>query len=125
MHITDPALRYVMQRYREAHDFIHAVTGCGRTVDEEVALKLFEWYHTGLPIGVLAVIGGAPHLNRQTFTSVVTTHRRWAESNKPTNIHGARQVLNYMVVPWEQLLELPHAEVLKLTGYTAFPSSRL
>ena len=123
-HVQDPTLQYVMQRYREAHDFIHAATGCGRTVEDEVALKLFEWYHTGLPIGVLAVVGGSPHLTRETFNAVVTTHRQWAERNRPTSTHGGHQVLNYMVVPWDQLLEKSHAEVLDFTGYSRFPLAK-
>ncbi len=121
VHITDPTLRYVMQRFRETHDFIHAATGCSRSVEHEVALKMFEWYHTGLPIGVLAIVGGTPHLSRETFASVITTHRAWAFGNRPTARHGDRQVVNYMTVPWEQLLELPHEHVLALTGYTPFP----
>lgn len=121
LHIQDPTLKYIVTRYRESHDFLHAVTGCTRTVEDEVALKMFEWYHTGLPIGVLAILGGMPHLSQSQMASVLTRHREWARQNRPQSLHGQRVVLNYMVVPWEEMLPLEHASVLDYTGYTIFP----
>lgn len=56
--IDDEELAYVMQRYRQAHDFVHTLTGLGVTVEEELALKWFEWVQTGLPMNMLSSLVG-------------------------------------------------------------------
>jgi len=45
--VDDPTLAYVMQRYREVHDFWHVLSGFETTVEAEVALKWFEFFQTG------------------------------------------------------------------------------
>ncbi|KAI8969962.1 ubiquinone biosynthesis protein Coq4 [Mycotypha africana] len=57
-YVDDEELAYVMKRYREIHDFFHVLTGLGVTVEEEVALKWFEWAQTGLPMTMLASLFG-------------------------------------------------------------------
>jgi len=47
-YVDDPELAYVMQRYREVHDFVHVLTGLGSTEEEEIALTWFELLQTGL-----------------------------------------------------------------------------
>lgn len=51
-------LAYVMQRYRECHDFYHAVTGLPIVVEGEVALKWFEFANMGMPVALLSGAGG-------------------------------------------------------------------
>ncbi|KAH8991174.1 ubiquinone biosynthesis protein COQ4 mitochondrial [Lactarius akahatsu] len=48
-YIDDPELAYVMQRYRECHDFYHALCGLPVSVEYELALKVFEFANLGLP----------------------------------------------------------------------------
>lgn len=45
----------MMQRYRECHDFYHALTGLPVMVEGEVALKAFEFANTLLPMTGLSV----------------------------------------------------------------------
>lgn len=52
-YVDDPELAYVMQRYREVHDFVHVLTGLGSTEEEEIAIKWFELLQTGLPVCLL------------------------------------------------------------------------
>lgn len=119
--ISDPRLSYVMTRYRETHDFLHAAVGCGRTVEEEVALKMFEFVQTGLPLGALAVVGGMPHLSAEQAKGMLTSHRAWAMQNAPTDDGAIKFFLN---VYWEDWLERPHADVLQFTGYKPFQPLR-
>lgn len=119
-HIADPTLAYVMTRYRQCHDFLHTCTGAGRTVEEELALKLLEFYHTGLPLGVLAVAGGSPHLT-SAQRDRMKVYRRWAKENKPCYVHGERQIPMYLNVPWEDLLGKPYEEVVAYAGLTPLP----
>ena len=53
-YIDDPELAYVMQRYRECHDFYHALFGLPVTVEYELALKVFEFTNLGLPSAALS-----------------------------------------------------------------------
>jgi len=56
--IKDPELGFVMRRYRDAHDIIHALTGFPVTVAGEVALKWYESAATQLPMTTLAAVFG-------------------------------------------------------------------
>ncbi|KEG11998.1 ubiquinone biosynthesis protein-like protein [Trypanosoma grayi] len=115
--IADPVLAYVMQRYRETHDFVHACTGCGRTVEEELAVKLLEWRHTGLPLGLLAVLGGMPWLNVQQMRNMAL-YKEWAELNAPSQRHDQRRIPCILNVPWESYLDKPFEALLEDVGIT-------
>ncbi|KAH8824565.1 ubiquinone biosynthesis protein Coq4 [Flagelloscypha sp. PMI_526] len=57
-YIDDPELAYVMQRYRECHDFYHCITNMPVSVEYELALKFFEFANLGLPMaGFGAALG--------------------------------------------------------------------
>ncbi|KAI0067233.1 Coq4-domain-containing protein [Artomyces pyxidatus] len=53
-YIDDPELAYVMQRYRECHDFYHSLCGLPVSVEYEIALKFFEFANLGLPVAALS-----------------------------------------------------------------------
>ena len=54
-YIDDEECAYVMQRYRECHDFYHAVTGLPTFVEGEIALKAFEFLNTLIPMTGLSM----------------------------------------------------------------------
>lgn len=118
--IQDPLLAYIMTRYRQCHDFLHTCTDCGRTVHEEVAVKLLEYQHTKLPLGVLAVPGGSWHMTRAKRKETAI-YWKWAKLNAPCNVHGRPQIPFYMNHIWEDMLELPMEEIRKMTGLTPLP----
>lgn len=96
-YIDDEECAYVMQRYRECHDFYHAVTGLPIVREGEVALKAFEFANTLIPmtgLSMLAVSTLKP-IERSRFWSI---YAPWALRN------GARskEVIN---VFWEEQLE--------------------
>lgn len=119
-HIADPTLAYIMTRYRQTHDFLHTLAGCGRTVDQELAIKLLEWQHTGLPLGLLAVVGGAPHLTSSQRCNM-KVYWEWARQNAPRGGHEGRAVRFYLNVPWEAMLEKPYEVVVSYTGVIPLP----
>ena len=96
-YIDDEECAYVMQRYRECHDFSHAVTGLPIVREGEVALKAFEFANTGLPMtGIaLAAVGTLKKGERSRFFG---THLPWAIKNGL----GAKDMIN---VYWEEELE--------------------
>ena len=96
-YIDDEECAYVMQRYRECHDFYHAVTGLPIVVEGEVALKAFEFANTLLPmtgLSMFAVTRLKPK-ERERFWKV---YLPWAIKNGM----GAKEVVN---VYWEEQLE--------------------
>lgn len=119
-HIEDPLLAYIMTRYRQCHDFLHTCADCGRTVHEEVAVKMLEYQHTGLPLGLLALPGGAVHFTDRD-RRMVKVYWRWAQANAPRCTHGEPVVPFYLSHLWEDMLALQMEEVLKITGITPLP----
>lgn len=55
-YIDDPELAYVMQRYRECHDFYHCICNLPVNVESEVALKFFEFTNLGIPMAGFAAL---------------------------------------------------------------------
>lgn len=58
--VKDPELAFVMRRYRDAHDLIHAVSGLPVSLAGETAVKWFETASTQLPMTTAAALGGIP-----------------------------------------------------------------
>lgn len=96
-YIDDEEEAYVMQRYRECHDFYHALTGLPVFVEGEIGLKAFEFANTGLPmtgLSLAAVVRLKPAERKRMFE----TYLPWAFANG----WRARDVIN---VYWEEELE--------------------
>ncbi len=96
-YIDDEECAYVMQRYRESHDFYHALTGLPVFVEGEVALKAFEFANTLLPmtgLSLFAITRMMPS-ERMRFWN---TYLPWALNNGLRSKH----VIN---VYWEEELE--------------------
>lgn len=96
-YIDDEECAYVMQRYRECHDFFHAVTGLPIMVEGEIAVKAFEFANTLLPmtgLSLFAVTKLKPAERKRFFT----IYGPWAIRNGL----GSMDLLN---VYWEEQLE--------------------
>ncbi|KAL6858148.1 Ubiquinone biosynthesis protein [Amphichorda felina] len=96
-YIDDEECAYVMQRYRECHDFYHAVTGLPIVREGEVALKAFEFANTLIPMTGLSMfaVGTMKPQERRRFWTI---YLPWALRNGARS----REVLN---VFWEEELE--------------------
>lgn len=96
-YIDDPECAYVMQRYRECHDFYHALVGLPVYREGEVALKAFEFANTLLPMtGLsLAAVATLKPAERGRFFKI---YLPWALRNGIK----AEEVIN---VYWEENLE--------------------
>jgi ubiquinone biosynthesis protein COQ4 len=116
-YIDDIECAYVMQRYREAHDFYHAITGLPVIVEGEIALKWFEWTNMGLPVAGLSAIFGPLRLSRKQRARLRQVWIPWALSE------GAKSecLLN---VYWEKELESDCDELRHRLGFTKPPDLR-
>ncbi|KAK8202073.1 Ubiquinone biosynthesis protein [Zalaria obscura] len=115
-YIDDPEDAYVMQRYRESHDFYHALTGLPVFAEGEIALKGFEFANTLLPMTGLSLFAVAK-LKKGERKRFWETYLPWAVSN------GLRseEVIN---VYWEEVLEMDAGELRKSLGIEIPPDLR-
>lgn len=107
-YIDDEECAYVMQRYRECHDFYHALTGLPVVVEGEIALKAFEFANTLLPMTGLSMFAVA-RLKPAERWRFLTIYGPWAINNGLKS----KEVIN---VYWEENLERDVVEVRKELG---------
>lgn len=96
-YIDDEECAYVMQRYRECHDFYHALAGLPVLREGEVALKAFEFANTGLPMTGLAVLSA--------LTLPQAARRRFWRVYGPWALRNGVQAEDLLNVYWEEELE--------------------
>ncbi|CAG8627414.1 28884_t:CDS:2, partial [Racocetra persica] len=77
-YIEDEELAYVMQRYRECHDFFHTLTSLPVSVEGELALKWFEFAQTKLPMTLISSVVGPLRLSNSERTRLFEKYVPWA-----------------------------------------------
>lgn len=97
-----------MQRYRECHDFYHALTGLPVVREGEVALKAFEFANTLIPMTGLSMVA-ALTLKREERRRMWSTYFPWAVRNGLQ----AKEVIN---IYWEEELETGVEELRSRIG---------
>ncbi|KAJ1336089.1 ubiquinone biosynthesis protein COQ4 [Microdochium nivale] len=115
-YIDDEECAYVMQRYRESHDFYHALTGLPVVREGEVALKAFEFANTVLPMTGMSVftVATLKPAERARFFGV---YGPWALRNGLR----AQEVIN---VYWEEEMETDVDELRRRLGIEQPPDLR-
>jgi ubiquinone biosynthesis protein COQ4 len=71
-------LAFVIQRYRECHDFYHALCNLPVNVESELALKWFEFVHFGLPMAGLGAVFGPLRLDAAKRARLFREYVPWA-----------------------------------------------
>lgn len=107
---------YVMQRYRECHDFYHAVTGLPIFVEGEIGLKAFEFANTGLPMTALS-LGAIVRLKPEERKRMFETYLPWALSN-------GLKAKDVICVYWEEELETDVEDLRNRLGIERPPDLR-
>eukprot|EP01083_Nonionella_stella_P059696 156214_1 len=77
-YIEDPDEAYIMQRYREVHDFWHILTGLPPNVLGELCQKWFEMFHTGIPVAALASVFGPIRISMKDKAFLANEAVPWA-----------------------------------------------
>lgn len=77
-YVQDPDLAYIMTRYRQNHDFWHALTGLPPTVLGELGLKWLELVQTGLPVAALSATVGSFRLSEAEKSILWDVYLPWA-----------------------------------------------
>lgn len=115
-YIDDEECAYVMQRYRECHDFYHALVGLPVFREGEVALKAFEFANTGLPMTGLAVVSA--------FTLKKAEWRRFWDVYGPWAARNGAQSDDVINIYWEEELETDIDELRTRFGIEKPPDLR-
>ncbi len=115
-YIDNEECAYVMQRYRESHDFYHALTGLPVFVEGEVALKAFEFANTLLPMTALSLFA-LTRMKPAERSRFWQTYLPWALSNGLKS----KDIIN---VYWEEALERDVNELRAELGIERPPDLR-
>lgn len=115
-YIDNEECAYVMQRYRECHDFYHAIAGLPVFIEGEIAVKALEFANTVLPmtgLSLAAVVRLKPAARRRFWS----TYLPWAVENGLRS----KELIN---VYWEEQLERDIDELRAELGFEAPPDLR-
>ncbi|MCJ1479800.1 Ubiquinone biosynthesis protein [Lambiella insularis] len=115
-YIDDEECAYVMQRYRECHDFYHALTGLPVMVEGEVALKAYEFANTLLPMTGLSLFA-VMRLKQEERSRFWSTYFPWA-------MHNGIQCGELINVYWEEELETDTGHLRSKLGLEKPPDLR-
>ncbi|KAL5358200.1 ubiquinone biosynthesis protein coq4, mitochondrial [Aspergillus floccosus] len=115
-YIDDEECAYVMQRYRECHDFYHAVTGLPIFVEGELALKAFEFLNTLIPMTGLSMFA-AVRLKPAERERLFSIYLPWAVRSGL----GSKELI---CVYWEKILEKDVNELRRELGIERPPDMR-
>ncbi|KAM8709095.1 hypothetical protein ACLKA7_015981 [Drosophila subpalustris] len=96
--LEDPKLAYLMTRYRECHDLVHAALNMPTNMLGEVAVKWVEALNTGLPMCYGGAVFGAVRLRPKQRREYLKRYLPWA-------IDNGKQMKPLMPVYWEQRWE--------------------
>ncbi|GAA6009124.1 hypothetical protein JCM11491_005759 [Sporobolomyces phaffii] len=77
-YIDDPELAYIMQRYRESHDFYHVVLSFGVSLPAELVVKWFELANFNLPVAALSSAFGPLRVEAAERRRLWRTYGPWA-----------------------------------------------
>mmetsp|Transcript_19107 Transcript_19107/g.53078 ORF Transcript_19107/g.53078 Transcript_19107/m.53078 type:complete len:329 (-) Transcript_19107:68-1054(-) len=91
-YVEDEELAYVMLRYRQCHDYWHALTGLPPTVLGELGLKWLELFQTGLPIAALSSTVGSLRLNAAERRILTDQYLPWAHEQSSGMTTGLMNV---------------------------------
>ncbi|XP_026725885.1 ubiquinone biosynthesis protein COQ4 homolog, mitochondrial [Trichoplusia ni] len=106
--IEDPELAYVMQRYREVHDLVHATLFMSTNMLGEVTVKWVEGIQTRLPMCISGGIWGAGRLKPKHREMYLKYYLPWAitTGNNAKFMQGI-----YYEKRWDQDIDDFHKEM--------------
>lgn len=113
--IDSPELAYVMQRYRECHDFYHVISGpFPVNVSGELLVKWFEWANMGLPAAGLSAIFGPLKLPSAKRSDLFNTYLPWI-------LRTASGCKPLICVEWEKHWDTPVKDLKDSLGISEPP----
>lgn len=97
-YIDDEELAYIFQRYRECHDFHHAVVGLPIVLEGEIAIKAFEFANFGIPFAGVGALLSPWKLSKKQRARLLNVYYPWCFSNGL----NCKPLIN---IYWENILD--------------------
>lgn len=116
-YIDDPELAYVMQRYRECHDFYHCICNLPVNVESEVTLKFFEFANLGIPMAGFAALFAPLRLT-------ATQRQRLYSDFVPWALKCGGNARSLITIYWEKRWDQSVEEIKKEFGIWDAPEAR-
>ncbi|QPG75049.1 hypothetical protein FOA43_002389 [Brettanomyces nanus] len=117
--IDDEELAFVFQRYRQCHDFYHALAGLPITREGEIAVKFFEFLNIGTPFAGMGAIFAPWNMKKRS------QRRRLLSIYYPWAIESAAHCKNNLInIYWEKIMDKDVGELREELGITKPPDMR-
>lgn len=116
-YIDNEELAYVYQRYRECHDFYHAITGLPIIIEGEIAVKVLEFMNIGIPMSGLGALFAPFRLKRNQKERLYNIYYPWAFKSGL----NSKPLIN---VYWENILTKDIDELRRELGIEQPPDLR-
>lgn len=116
-YIDDPLHAYVFKRYRQCHDFYHAINGLPIIIEGEIAIKALEAANMGIPMAALGALLAPLRLKPVQRERLYDIYLPWA-------IRTGLSCKSLINVYWEELLEKDVRELRKDLGIQPPPDLR-
>lgn len=116
-YIDNEELAYIYQRYRECHDFYHAITGLPIIIEGEIAVKVLEFMNIGIPMLGLGGLFAPFRLKPKQRERLYNIYYPWAFKSGLSS----KPLIN---VYWEKILEQDINEFRKSMGIEQPPDLR-
>ncbi len=113
--VEDGELAYILQRYREVHDFWHVLADLPPSVPGEIAIKWLEMVQTGLPVAALSALVAPLRLTHAERSLLLNVYLPWA-------VKTGSSCAYLLSVPYEDLLGSPLSQVRKDLKFESCPS---
>ncbi|GAA6025800.1 hypothetical protein JCM10207_001495, partial [Rhodosporidiobolus poonsookiae] len=108
-YLPHPDHAYLMQRYRESHDFYHVLLGFGVSLPAELVVKWFELANFGLPVAALSSAFGPLRMEPGERRRLWSTYGPWA-------LRAGARAECLIGVYWEREWETPIEELRRRLG---------
>ncbi|CAI4055679.1 hypothetical protein SUVC_02G3280 [Saccharomyces uvarum] len=116
--IDDPVHAYIFKRYRQCHDFYHALNNLPIIIEGEVTIKALEGANLGVPMAILGGILAPLRLKKAQRERLYNTYLPWA-------IRTGLSCKPLINVYWEEVLEKDVDALRKELQITPPPDLRL
>lgn len=117
--IDDEELAFVFQRYRQCHDFYHALLGLPVFREGEIALKFFEYLNIGIPFGGLGAVFAPWNVKKSSERErLFQIYYPWALK---TAYHCKKNLIN---IYWEKIMDKDVDDLRKELGIEVPPDMR-
>lgn len=116
-YIDDEELAYIYQRYRECHDFYHAITGLPIIIEGEIAVKVLEFMNMGIIMPGLGALLAPLRLKPSQKERLYSIYYPWAFRS---GLNSSPLINIY----WENILDRDVDEFRKKVGIEQPPDLR-